>query len=222
MICVTALRVATYNIRGLRDDRAAVVAVLRECAADVVAVQEPPRGPLGRLRLRSVAEAVGLEVAVAGGGARTTALLVRPGLPVTGPRSFRLPWTPGRTRRGLSIADVHGLRVISVHLGLSAGERSRHLVRLMPIVRATAGAGCVVAGDLNEPPGGSTWRRLALQLRDLTAGSGPTYPAPDPQVRIDAVLGTGGLVADHVRVVDDDVARRASDHLPVVVEVRWP
>jgi endonuclease/exonuclease/phosphatase family metal-dependent hydrolase len=216
------LRVATFNVRGLRDDRAAVVHVLREAGADVVALQEPPRGPLGRVRTRRLAEAAGLEVAVRGGGARTTALLVRPGLQVTLARSMRLPWHPGRTRRGLSIVDVAGVRVISVHFSLSATERSGHLVRLMPVVRAAPGAGCIVAGDLNERPGGPVWRRLGQSLRDLTAGAGPTYPAADASARIDAVLGTGGLVATGARVIDDDLARVASDHLAVVVDVRWP
>jgi endonuclease/exonuclease/phosphatase family metal-dependent hydrolase len=198
------------------------VHVLREAAADVVALQEPPRGPFGRVRTRRLAEAAGLEVAVNGGGARTTALLVRPGLQVTLARSLRLPWRPGRTRRGLSIVDVAGVRVIGVHFSLSAAERSRHLVRLMPVVRAAPGAGCIVAGDLNERPGGAVWRRLGLSLRDLTADSGPTYPAGDASARIDAVLGTGGLVASGARVIDDEQARGASDHLAVVVDVRWP
>ena len=137
-------------------------------------------------------------------------------------RPLRLPLRPWRTRRGLAIADVAGVRVINIHLGLVAVERSRHLVRLMPVVRAAAGAGCIVAGDLNEVPGGSSWRRLVLELRDLAHGAGPTYPASAAVRRIDAVLGSSGLVASGARVVDDEVARRASDHLPVVVDVWWP
>src|SRR5450830_1490309 len=91
MARVAPLRVMTYNVRQLRGDRAAVVQVLRNCRADVVALQEPPRGPFGRLRLRRVAEQAGLVPVVSGGGARTTAILVRPGLSVTLARSRRLP-----------------------------------------------------------------------------------------------------------------------------------
>ncbi|WP_034226648.1 endonuclease/exonuclease/phosphatase family protein, partial [Actinotalea ferrariae] len=65
------LRVATWNVRQLKDDRSAVVDVLRSLDADVVALQEPPRGPRGRSRLRGLAHDAGLAVAVAGGGART-------------------------------------------------------------------------------------------------------------------------------------------------------
>lgn len=209
----------TYNVRGLKDDEAAVVEVLRAATPDVVALQEPPRGPLGRRRLARLAERAGLEVLVGGGGARTTALLARPGLPVGTAYAMRLPARPLRTRRGLATADVAGLRVVSVHLGLAARERSRQLVRILPLVAAAPD--CVVAGDLNEPPGGPTWRRFGLHLRDLAPDAGPTYPASAPRERIDAVLGSRGLTASGARTVDDAVARRASDHLPVVVDVAW-
>lgn len=216
-----SLRVLTFNVRGLKDDRAAVVEVLRSAAPDVVALQEPPRGPSGRSKLRALAHDAGLVVAVGGGGARTTALLVRPGLPVTGARGKRLTWRPGRTRRGLAVADVCGVRVISTHLSLVPSERARHLIRLLLLVRATEGAGCVVAGDLNEEPGGPSWRRLGQHLRDTTAASGPTFTARNPRRRLDAVLASTGLVPSGGRRIDDDVARRASDHLPVVVDLAW-
>lgn len=219
---MTSLRVMTYNVRQLRDDRAAVLRVLREAEPDVVALQEPPRGPIGRLRVRRLAAAAGLVPIVSGGGARTTALLARPDLPVTLRRPQRLPMTAWHTPRGMAVADIAGLRVISVHLGLTARDRARHLIRILPVVSSAGGVGCVVAGDLNELPGGPSWRRLGMLLRDLTATSGPTHPATRPIKRIDAVLGTGGLVASGARTVRDEAGSRGSDHLPVVVDVAWP
>ncbi|MDT0166905.1 endonuclease/exonuclease/phosphatase family protein [Actinotalea sp. AC32] len=217
-----ALRVLTYNVRQLRDDAGAVVAVLREADADVVALQEPPRLLTGRRRLRRLAADAGLTVAVAGGGARTTALLVRPGLPVHGARSMRLAWRPGRTRRGLAHATVAGVHVVSVHLGLTDAERASHLVRLLHLVRSSGASGVVVAGDLNEEPGGLVRRALALHLHDATSAAGPTFPAARPRRRIDAVLVGRGLVASGARRLDGEEARRASDHLPLLVEVRVP
>ena len=209
----------SYNVRQLKDDRAAVVAVLRSCAPDVVALQEPPRGPLGRLRLRRLAEEAGLVPVVSGGGARTTALLARPEVALTSAHGLRLPWRPGRVRRGLSVAETAGLRIISVHLALSGHERSGQIVRIMPLVAAAPS--CVLLGDLNELPGGPSWRRLGMQLRDLAAHAGPTSPATAPARRIDAVLGSRGVTASGARVVTDEAARSASDHLPVVVDVQW-
>nr|WP_297429558.1 endonuclease/exonuclease/phosphatase family protein [uncultured Actinotalea sp.] len=216
------LRVATWNLRQLKDDRAAVVDVLRALDADVVAVQEPPRGPAGRSRLRRLAQEAGLEVAVAGGGARTTALLVRPGLPVHGARAHRLAWRPGRTRRGVAYAEVAGIRVVSVHLGLTEGERQRHLVRIGHLVRSTTSRGVVLAGDLNEEPGGPTRRALGLHLRDATATVGPTFPTRRPHRRLDAVLVGPGLATSGARRVHDERVRAASDHLPVVVDLALP
>lgn len=216
----TTLRVMTFNVHQLHDDASAVAQVLRSSGADVVAIQEPPRGPFGHRRLARCAAAAGFEPVVAGGGSRTTALLVRAGLGVTGVRALRLPWRPGRTRRGLAIADVAGLRVISVHLSLDPAERAAHVRRVLLLVTA-AGGGCVVAGDLNEDPDGPTWRRLRLGLRDLTASVGPTFTARNPRRRIDAVLVTPGLRGSRAHVVRDDVTTAASDHLPVVVDVTW-
>ncbi|HWS57916.1 MAG TPA: endonuclease/exonuclease/phosphatase family protein [Actinotalea sp.] len=211
------VRVMSWNVRQLRDDRAAVLAVLRGAEPDVVAIQEPPRGPRGRSRLAALAHDAGLRVAVGGGGARTTALLVRDGLPVVRARGVRLPWRPWSTRRGLAVADVVGLRVMSVHLPLDRAERARHVRRLLLLVAAAPGP-CVVAGDLNEPPGGPSWQRLSRHLHDATAGSGPTYPSSNPRHRIDAVL-VAGLVAAGAHVVPGEAALRASDHRPVVVDV---
>ncbi|MBX9246949.1 endonuclease/exonuclease/phosphatase family protein [Actinotalea ferrariae] len=215
-----SLRVLTYNIHQLRDDPVAVAEILRRSEADVVAVQEPPRGPLGRPRLARLAQAAGYDVAVAGGGARTTALLVRRGTRATTAQDVRLPWRPFRTRRGLAMADVQGVRVISAHLSLDEAERVRHLRRLVLLVRAAPG-GCVVAGDLNEEPGGPTWRRLGLHLHDLTAASGPTFTARRPRRRLDAVLATSGITGWGARRLDAEPASTASDHLPVVVDLRW-
>lgn len=210
----------TYNLRQLRDDRDAVADVLRAADADVVAVQEPPRGPFGRARLERLARGVGYEVAVHGGGSRTTALLVRQGTPTVRAHGVRLPWRPGRTRRGLAVADVRGIRLISVHLGLDEAERERHLRRIVLLTRSAPGD-CVVAGDLNEEPGGPSWRRLGLHLRDATAQSGPTFTARSPRRRIDAVLVSGGLTGRGAQRVGGDRARAASDHLGVVVDLQW-
>ncbi|GIG29826.1 endonuclease/exonuclease/phosphatase family protein [Cellulomonas marina] len=258
-----SLRLMTYNIKGLHLDAAAVAAVVRAQSPDVLAVQEPPRGPLGRRRLDRLARRAGLVPLVRGGGARTTALLVAPGLPTGPARALRLPWRPGRTRRGAVLAQVAGVQVLVVHLGLSAGERSRHLDRLLAAVDP-AGGPLVVMGDLNEQPTGASWRRLGGRLTDaavLGGGGVATFPAARPRLRIDAVLveagdeesppptpgrvarvvhavrgrrsgagrvpgvaaaapGRAGLVVLGSWVPGGPVVARASDHRPVVVDVR--
>ncbi len=220
---VATLRVLTFNVRQLRDDPAAVREVLATSGADVVAVQEPPRGPRGAGRLRRLAGAAGFGAVVVGGGTRTTALLVRDGLSVTGRRAVRLPWRPGRTRRGLAVADVEGVRVVSAHLSLVPAERARHLVRLLRVVASAPGRGCVVAGDLNEDPDGPTRQTLVLHLHEVTTAAGPTFTASHPRRRLDAILVSRGVTATRVHVVGPpELVRRASDHLPVVADLHLP
>lgn len=212
------LRVMTYNVKGLKLDRDALVAVVRVAAPDVLGLQEPPRGPLGRYRLRQFARRAGLRVAVGGRGARTTALLVGPGTVVADPHARRLRWHPCRTRRGFAVARVDGVTVVVLHLALDAAERAGHLGRILGEVAGATGPR-VVVGDLNEVPGGPTWISLTAELRDAADPPRPTFTAVRPLRRLDAVL-----VGPDVRVIashvpDGDAARRASDHLPVVVDL---
>lgn len=260
MGAMPVLRVMTYNLKGLKLDAPAAAAVVRAADPDVVGVQEPPRGPLGRWLLRRFARDAGLRVAVGHGGARTTALLVSPRAGrVEDARAVRLPWFGPRerrtawTRRGYALATVDGVRVVSVHLSLDRLERARHLSRILAEVEATPGP-CVVVGDLNEQPGGETWGRLGALLQDAhvaaadagrarmlpgaagvapgdAAGGAPggvraeparTFSAVRPRRRIDAVLASRDLVPRAAHVPDDDAARRASDHLPIVADLELP
>ncbi|MFD0632519.1 endonuclease/exonuclease/phosphatase family protein [Catenulispora yoronensis] len=45
------VRVLSYNVRSLRDDRAALARVVRGCEPDVVCVQESPGSSAGAGRL---------------------------------------------------------------------------------------------------------------------------------------------------------------------------
>ena len=211
------MRVMTYNLKGLHLSAHAAAAVVRDAAPDVLAVQEPPRGLRGRRRMRRFAAAVGLVAVVNGRGARTTALLVRPGLAVDGARAVRLSWRPGRTRRGVSTASVDGVTFVSVHLSLVRVERAAHLERLLDEVVPQTRA--IVLGDLNEQPNGPAWARLADHLAAIAVDTGPTFPAIAPRQRIDAVLATPDLNVVGAQVPDGPAVERGSDHRPIVVDL---
>jgi endonuclease/exonuclease/phosphatase family metal-dependent hydrolase len=79
-----------------------------------------------------------------------------------------------------------------------------------------------VCGDLNELPGAPAWQVLERAAgRDPAPDAGPTFPAHQAHARVDVVFVDAGL---HVSAYGDggadpaDVAR-ASDHLPVVVDL---
>ena len=213
------LRVMTYNLKGLQLDLDALVEVVRAAAPDVLGVQEPPRWLSGSARMREFAARAGLQVAVGGHGARTTAMLVAPGVTVVDARAYPLPWRLGRTRRGFAVARVDGVLIVVLHLALEAAERLGHLDRVLDTLALEA-APRVVVGDLNEQPGGPTWHRLtASGLSDAADLPLPTFTAVRPRRRLDAVLISPDLRVDGVRVPDDPAARRASDHLPIVVDL---
>ncbi|WP_456844422.1 endonuclease/exonuclease/phosphatase family protein [Cellulomonas sp. P5_C6] len=211
------MRVMTYNLKCLHLSAPAAAAVVRAAAPDVLAVQEPPRGLLGRRRLARFARAVGLRPVVNGHGARTTALLVAPALRVSGAGAVRLSWRPGTTRRGVSVATVEGIRFVVVHLSLVRVERAAHLaVVLRDHVPASR---TVVLGDLNELPDGPAWAALTAVLVDADPSGGPTFPAVEPRQRIDAILASPDLVTSSPTIPSDPAVLHASDHRPLIVDL---
>ncbi len=109
--------------------------------------------------------------------------------------------------------------VTSVHLGLDADERVRHAEVVRELVAAYQGERGVIAGDLNERPGGRAWSTLSHGFGDPgRTADAPTYPARGPASRIDVVFVPDGVDATS-RVVTGPAVVAASDHCPVVVDV---
>ncbi|WP_129839365.1 endonuclease/exonuclease/phosphatase family protein [Streptomyces sp. RFCAC02] len=228
------LRLLSYNVRSLRDDRAALVRVIRACAPDIVCLQEAPRFAGRRFHAARLARATGLAVVSAGRAARGTAVLARPALAVGTAATAGLPHTPGLHRRGLALAvlcPAPGVRlgVVSCHLGLRAAERRAHAPLVLAHLAALGAPAAVLAGDLNERPGGPAHRLLtAGSLRDARdaapEGGGHTFPARAPDRRIDMVLTTAAVrvLGCGVPATGPDPAdlRRATDHLPVLARLR--
>lgn len=215
----------SYNLLRLTVDPVAAAAVVRVAAPEVLGVQEPPRGPWGRVRLRRFARAAGLRVVVAGKGSRTTALLAAPHvLPADDVEVLRLRWFGSRivrrwwARRGAVLARVGGVDVVVVHLALDGAERLRHAGEILTRLRSRRGP-FVLLGDLNEPPSGPVWARFGELLVDADPGGALTFPADGPWHRIDAVLVSRDVAVRKVLVLDGPQARCASDHLPIVADL---
>jgi endonuclease/exonuclease/phosphatase family metal-dependent hydrolase len=224
---MSRVRVLTYNVRSLRDDRAALVRVVRACAPDVLVVQEAPRLVRWRSRCAALAGATGLFYVAGGRSAGGNLLLAGARVSVHGVVERRIPQRWRDPIRGVVAATlgIGALRfgVVGVHLSLSAAGRARDVDVVLDTVRTFGTLPVAVAGDLNEAPGGRSWSALtASGLDDAGAGEAtPTFPARGPRSRIDAILvsGTGVKVCDY-RVPDEPELRsdlaRATDHLPVL------
>ena len=226
MTAPTPLRIVSWNVRSLRDDRSAVVQVLRELRQDIAALQEAPRFLRSRTRLAALAREADLVFCCGGRAAAGTALLTSLRVDVLRSHEALLPPSPRLHRRGCALAEVRvsgdagpGLVVAAVHLGLDAEERRRHARYIRELVAAFRCGPGVVAGDFNEGPTGAAWGILAAGHDDPGAQAGqPTFPANDPQHRIDAVLVPAGVPAVST-VRGDGLVAAATDHCPVVVEV---
>src|SRR3954471_11161395 len=94
------LRVVSYNVHGMRDDRAALTGLVRDLAPDVVIVQEAPRRFRWRHKCAALADDTGLVVAAGGLPALGNLVLVSLRVKVHETWCLRFPLTPGRHMRG--------------------------------------------------------------------------------------------------------------------------
>ncbi|MGW7478940.1 endonuclease/exonuclease/phosphatase family protein [Nonomuraea muscovyensis] len=183
---MTVVRVATYNVRGMKDSVPALVRVITALRADVLCLQEAP-GPLhlrgGRAAL---ARACGMRVAAAArlGG---VAVLAGPRCRVLHAEGHVLRFFAGLQVRALAVAVVEAggarLAVGSVHLDLHGAARLRHASEIMAVMRrvsAAHDAAVVLGGDINEQPHQPTWRYLAAQLLDCHPAASRGGPVPAP------------------------------------------
>jgi len=231
------VRLLSYNVRSLRDDRAALVRVIRACAPDIVCVQEAPR--FFRWRKHAARLARECELVYVTGGATATGPMILSSLRATVERTgdHLLPRTPGLHRRGFATAVLRfgtaaRLGVLSFHLSLQKDERHAQSGLLLEQLAAMGVPHTVAAGDVNEGPRGRSFRRLAAGLQDGWAtrpwGSEYTSTPQRPHQRIDAVLASGGVevlgcgVPTGLDGVTGEDLRAATDHLPVLSALRVP
>jgi endonuclease/exonuclease/phosphatase family metal-dependent hydrolase len=224
------LRVLTYNVRSLRDDAAAVAEVISAARPHVVCVQEAPRLFRWRSKCAALARRSGLVALTGGRPAAGNLLLCDVAVEAERVADALLSARPGLHRRGLALAvcRLSGTRfgVVGTHLDLEATARESHaheLLARLPALGVDADLPLVLAGDLNEEPGGAAWAALARGRRDAFAeagvGDGRTFSVANRRRRIDAILADGAFAVHSCAVLDTPAVRRASDHFPVLAEL---
>jgi len=226
----TTLRVLSYNVRSLRDDKAAVAQVIEEAEPQVVCIQEAPRFLRWRSRAAALARRSGLVVITGGRPAAGNLLLCHLAVTVHSTAAITLSPRRGTHRRGAAVAvcSLAGQRfaLVGTHLDLHAGDRLRHAHELFARLHEVIGDDSlpiVLAGDINELPGEQAFAVFASRLRDAfaVAGGGPgeTFAATAPTRRIDAIFADRRLPIAACRVLDGPEVARASDHRPVLAEI---
>jgi len=234
------LRIATYNVhrcRGLdgrtRPER--IAAVLRAIDADVVALQEVVgAGPNGGGHAEELGAALGMGWVMA--PARHwrdhqfgNAVLSR--LPITSHIEHDLSWKTCEARRmqRVDISTPSGaLHLYNVHLGTALLERRHQAKRLTGIVcdRHVTGPKLVL-GDFNEWMRGLATSLLneklrSVDLRDFLPRKRTqrTYPGLFPVLHLDHIYYTGKVEVVGVELPRTRLSLVASDHLPLVADIR--
>jgi endonuclease/exonuclease/phosphatase family metal-dependent hydrolase len=226
------LRVATYNVHGCvgtdrRHDPDRVAAVVGELDADIVALQEFTYAASVAIDSREPVELVALDgyecllgptrqVATRCFG---NALLARH--PIAEVHRLDLS-LDGREPRGALAAtvDVGGLPVhlLATHLGLRVRERRFQVRQMLSYLESVRHSVVIVLGDINDwVPG-----RSVVRVLDRRLGAAPrlrSFPSSRPVLSLDRIWVHPAGALTGMFVHRSAVARRASDHLPVVADI---
>lgn len=238
-------RLLTYNIhkgiggldRRYRPER--IVEAVAHCQPDIVLLQEVDDGVPRSLHHRQVdlfGDRLGLpyrayqrNVAVRRGH-YGNAILSR--FPLYDVRDLELTVPLKKRRRALAAhcrlrtdGHAHSVLVFNFHLGLAGFERTIQMRRFLGsdlLRHAHKHTPVIAAGDFND-----LWGRLGRRLLEpvgFRPACGPlkTYPAFLPLRPLDRIYFRGPLELDRSFASHTAVARRASDHLPIVADFVLP
>jgi endonuclease/exonuclease/phosphatase family metal-dependent hydrolase len=239
------LRLVTYNIhkgiggvdRRYRIERIAMV--LGAVDADACLLQEVDEGA-PRSRFERQVDVLGDALGYAHRaywpnhrlkvGHYGNALLSRIPLRAAQNLSLTLPLHKVRSalHARLAIPELpNGLWLFNCHLGLAEAERRQQLRRVLHAIELRRGGNgarrdetIVVMGDLND-----VWGQLGPKVLQPAGFRGVvdpplTFPAIRPLRPLDRVFVRGRVAIDRCFRLTHAVARQASDHLPLVVELR--
>jgi endonuclease/exonuclease/phosphatase family metal-dependent hydrolase len=238
------IRLITYNIhkciggvdRACRPER--IRDTLEPYDADLVLLQEVDEGARRSGRRRQVdllGDLLGFRhrsfypnVRVRGGGHYGNAILSR--FPISDTRNIDLTFPRTKKRSVLHARfrirrdrATRTLQVFNLHLGLSQRLRKKQLRRFLqshPFVGINPRAPVVVAGDFND-----VWGTLGTRLLVPVGFRGAprplrTFPAWAPIRALDSVYIRGNIELLDLFRPRRKVARMASDHLPLVADLR--
>lgn len=231
------IRVATYNIhraRGLdgRTRLERIAAVLATVDADIVALQEVVgASPLKPGQAAELGAALGMGWVMAPTRHWRTALfgnVVLSRLPVRHHVQHDLTWKtcePRNVQRVDFEVDSHLLHFYNVHLGTALLERRHQAARLASLVHDRRVTGPkIVLGDFNEWARGLATDILAERLQSIDLRRhlvrGRNYPGFFPILHLDHIYYEGHVEVLKVASPRDRLTLVASDHLPLVADLK--
>ena len=232
------LTVASYNVHGFvgsdgAHDTQRIAGVVDSLNAEVVALQEveitqgESPSALEQLCPTNRWKAIHGPTFVKEKGPYGNALLTQ--LPVLSVDKLDIS-EPGREPRGVlsAVLEYHGIpfRVLATHLGLKPAERRAQCKKILGWLAEQPDlehemAVTVLLGDLNE------WMLWGRPLRWLKRFFGhapavPTFPSRFPIFALDRTWVTPREQLVSTRAIKSPLARVASEHLPLISEIRCP
>jgi endonuclease/exonuclease/phosphatase family metal-dependent hydrolase len=242
---MSRFRILSYNVhscigvdRQHAPDR--IASVIAGCKPDIVALQEID---VGRARTGGVDQAqmlasmLGMTAHFNGSthiGQERYGDAILTSLPMSIIKTGRLPGFHERIKvepRGALWASIevgdYKIQVVNTHLGVWPHEQMLQLSTLLGpdwLGHPDCSGPAVFLGDFNAPPGLAPYRRMASEFTDVQRDWGerrakPTFPGRMPTLRLDHVWLRGQAEVENVEVVRSPLARVASDHLPIVVDL---
>ena len=231
------VRIATYNIHRCRGmDRrvvpARIIEVLRDISADVIALQEViGAGPAGAGQAEEIGAGLGMGWVM--NCVRTLRQhqfgnVVLSRYPIVHHSQYDLSWRTCESRNcQRADLDIGGqvLHVYNVHLGTAVLERRYQAGRLASFVHDRRVAGPkVILGDFNEWMRGLATKTLSSLFESVDIAAylkrRRTYPGLFPVVHLDHIYYEGRVEVTGVEMPRTRKALIASDHLPLVANLR--
>jgi len=234
---MTDVRIATYNIHRCRGmDRrvvpARIIEVLREIDADVIALQEViGAGPVGAGQAEEIGAGLGMGWVM--NCVRTlrqhqfgNVILSR--YPIVNHSQYDLSWRtcePRNCQRADLEINGSTLHIYNVHLGTAVLERRYQAGRLASFVHDRRVTGPkVILGDFNEWMKGLATKTLSALFESVDISQHlkrrRTYPGLFPVVHLDHIYYDGKVEVVNVEMPRTRKALMASDHLPLVANLR--
>jgi endonuclease/exonuclease/phosphatase family metal-dependent hydrolase len=224
------LRIVTYNVHACIGSDGEflpqrICEVLAELRADFIGIQELEDRPFGDESVSAyLARALGMHAYRGATLKRQDAhygnlLLSKEPAAATCLHDISVP---GREPRGIIEARYelfgHRIRMLVTHFGLRSAERRKQVRDLLRVIDGGASDIDVLAGDFNE------WRPVSYTVRALKKRIGAvprrgTWPASRPLLALDSICVSPETVHRDVYVVNTELARLASDHLPLVCDL---
>jgi len=240
------LRVMTYNVHGCRgmDGRLSpgrIVRIIQQFEPDIVALQELD---FGRVRSQHhdqpnlIAEMLGINVqfcptVISGAEQYGHALLsqwpmeiIRTAAFAPVPRHLHVEprgalWVRLKT-------DGEAIHLMNTHFGLHRRERIAQATELLGenwIGKIPEDELAILCGDFNMVPGSKPYRLMTQRFGDVQSRMKnfrpiKTFSTFHPFRRIDHIFVSRHFAVEKVLVPRNDLTRVASDHLPLIVDLR--